>query len=82
MLAYIFENIEGDSLDNISLEEYSIETFTGDHGYLLDGYCRVIEEIAKPLQKDATVRLEHIVDHVDYTKDGSGMLKKSLKGHS
>ena len=36
-LTQFFENIEGDSLDNISLHEYDTDPFKGKHGYVLSG---------------------------------------------
>jgi len=36
-MVQLFENIEGDSLEKLSLGEYNTNPFKGDHGYILSG---------------------------------------------
>lgn len=77
-IVQLFENIEGDSLENLSLQEYNTDPFKGDHGYILsgifskiwlEGYDYFIYKIAKPLSIEGNIKLNHVVHEVNYAKN-------------
>ena len=70
-LIHMFENVEGASLDELSIKEYSIDTFQGEHGYIMEGYSQIIHELSKPLLKHKNrIKLNQIVTRIDYSVNG------------
>ena len=75
-LEHMFSNIEAASIKEISLNEYNVNSFTGEHGYLSQGYFRIIHELAKPLSSKE-INLNCKVLKIDYS--GTGGKKASRK---
>jgi hypothetical protein len=43
-MVQLFENIEGDSLEKLSLQEYNTNPFNGGDGYILSGIFLKIDQ--------------------------------------
>ena len=54
------------------MEEYSIQTFTGDHGYIYNGYNQLALDAGKTLIEREAYKLEHVVEKIDYAQAGIG----------
>jgi len=64
--------------DQMSLQEYSTDEYSGDDLFLRDGYTPVIEAVGKDVIELASVRLNTVVSRIDWS--GSNIKLTTSKG--
>eukprot|EP00027_Filamoeba_sp_ATCC50430_P014512 CAMPEP_0168573144 /NCGR_PEP_ID=MMETSP0413-20121227/18362_1 /TAXON_ID=136452 /ORGANISM="Filamoeba nolandi, Strain NC-AS-23-1" /LENGTH=489 /DNA_ID=CAMNT_0008606343 /DNA_START=583 /DNA_END=2049 /DNA_ORIENTATION=- len=66
------EGWENTNLDTISSRshfgEHDVTPFSGGDGFMMDGFWKMIEELAKPLE--GRILLNHVVQNVQYNSSG------------
>ena len=69
LLAKAIENIEAANLETMSIREWDIHDFSGEHCYLVDGYTPFLKKSGEAIlkEKEERIKLEHIVQTIDYS---------------
>ncbi|TPX32629.1 hypothetical protein SmJEL517_g04273 [Synchytrium microbalum] len=63
------ENIEAADLETMSIREWDINDFGGEHCYLVDGYTELLKKSGEHIlaEKDTRIFLNHVVTSIDYS---------------